>query len=72
MRTSATLILLNLGWMSRQITIILLVFEYEPSYIREASILARSSQISAPTGTGALQIALDPDKPGVFLVYNYT
>ena len=29
----------------------------------------RSSQISAITGTGALQIVPDPNKPGVFLVY---
>jgi hypothetical protein len=32
----------------------------------------RPSRISAPTGTGALQIAPDPGKPGVFSVYNYT
>jgi hypothetical protein len=32
----------------------------------------RPSRISAPTGTGALQIALDLGKPGVFSIYNYT
>ena len=31
----------------------------------------RPSRISAPTGTGALQNAPDPGKPGVFSVYNY-
>jgi hypothetical protein len=31
----------------------------------------RPSRISAPTGTGAIQIAPDPGKPGVFSVYNY-
>lgn len=31
----------------------------------------RPSRISTPTGTGALQIVLDLDEPGVFLVYNY-
>jgi hypothetical protein len=30
----------------------------------------RPSRISPPTGAGALQIALDPGKPGVFSVYN--
>jgi hypothetical protein len=30
------------------------------------------SQISVPTGTGALQIAADPGEPSVFSVYNYT
>jgi hypothetical protein len=27
--------------------------------------------ISMPTGTDALQMALDPGKPGIFSVYNY-
>ena len=30
----------------------------------------RPSQISAPTDTGALQIAPDPGKSGMFSVYN--
>ena len=31
----------------------------------------RPSRISALTGTGALQIAPDPGKPGIFSVFNY-